>query len=372
MKKLIGPALLSLLLVGVSAGVYLSATDRQASVAQVEGAGKPAAMVTVNGLSGSEKIPFLTDPRVTAILRANGIQLQVRKAGSREIAFSPDLKSQDFAFPAGSPGANKVKSATKAKQEFTPFYTPMVIASWKPIAELLEKNGIVKKQKDAWYVVDMPKLLTWMEEGKRWKDVPGNSVYPVNKSVLVATTDVRKSNSAAMFLALASYMANAEEVVSSEAAVQKVLPAVAPLFLRQGYQESSTAGPFEDYLSMGMGKAPLVMIYEAQFIEYLAKTPAAQRNPDMVLMYPSPTVFTKHTLVPFTDNGARLGELLSTNPELQKLAAEYGLRINNSALFSKTQEARGIKVPATLIDVIDPPSYEWMETLIQAIERQMK
>lgn len=371
-KKLLGPALLGLLLIGVGTGVYLSATDHQATAIQVKQVGTAAVMATVRGLSGSEKIPFLTDPRVAAILQANGIQLEVRKAGSREIALSPDLKSLDFAFPAGAPGANKVKSATKAKQEFTPFYTPMVIASWKPIADLLEENGIVKKQDGAWYVVDMPKLLVWMKEGKRWKDIPGNSVYPVNKSVLVATTDVRKSNSAAMFLALASYMANAEEVVSSDEAVQKVLPVVAPLFLRQGYQESSTAGPFEDYLSMGMGKAPLVMVYEAQFIEYLAKTPVAQRNPEMVLMYPSPTVFTKHTLVPLTNKGTRLGELLTTHPELQKLAAEYGLRINDGALFKKTQEARNIQVPTTLIDVIDPPSYEWMEKMIQAIELQTK
>ena len=371
-KKLLGPALLGLLLMGVGTGVYLSATDHQATDTQTKQIGTAAAMATVRGLSGSEKIPFLTDPRVAGILQANGIQLEVRKAGSREIALSPDLKSLDFVFPAGAPGANKVKSATKTKQEFTPFYTPMVIASWKPIANLLEENGIVKKQNGAWYVVDMTKLLVWMKEGKRWKDVPGNSVYPVNKSVLVATTDVRKSNSAAMFLALASYIANAEEVVSSEEAVQKVLPVVAPLFLRQGYQESSTAGPFEDYLSMGMGKAPLVMVYEAQFIEYLAKTPVAQRNPEMVLMYPSPTVFTKHTLVPITSNGTRLGELLTTNPELQKLAAEYGLRINDGALFKKTQEARNIQVPTTLIDVIDPPSYEWMEKMIQAIELRAK
>jgi hypothetical protein len=40
------------------------------------------------------------------------------------------------------------------------------------------------------------------------------------------------------------------------------------LFLRQGFQESSSAGPFEDDTTMGMGKAPLVMIYESQFLEY--------------------------------------------------------------------------------------------------------
>lgn len=368
-RKVVGPVLLVLLLVGVAAGIYYSAGDQR--VAEAEAA-RQAAMVTVRGLVGSEKMPFLQDARLQAVAERHGLRLEVRKAGSREMAFSPELKDQDFAFPAGAPGAAKIKENLRSGQEITPFFTAMAIASWRPLAELLEQQGIVRRSSDAWYVVDMPKLLRWMSEGKRWRDIPGNTAFAVSKSVLVSTTDVRKSNSAAMYLALASYLLNNNEVVAGEAAAQRVLPALTPLFLKQGYQESSSAGPFDDYLTMGMGKAPLVMVYEAQYIEYLARTPAAQRNPDMVLLYPSPTVFTKHTLVPLTENGARLGRLLAEDPEIQTIAAEYGLRINNSRVFKEMQQSRGIVVPENLIDVVDPPAYEWLERMIQAIERQMQ
>lgn len=358
-----------LLLLGIGGGIYYSATGKHTVEST---AARTAAPAAVNGLSGSEKMPFLQDPRVLSVLEKNGLHLNARKAGSREMAFNPELKTQDFAFPAGAPGAGKVKEAIKARQEFTPFYTVMTIASWRPIAELLEKHGVVSKRNDTWYVVDMPKLMQWMAQGKRWRDIPGNTAYPVNKSILVSTTDVRKSNSAAMFLALASYLTNGNEVVSDEEAVRKVMPSLLPLFLKQGYQEASSAGPFEDYVTMGMGKAPLVMIYEAQFIEYLATTPKEARNPDMVLLYPSPTVFTKHVLVPLTDKGARLGQVLTEDPGLQKIAAEYGLRVNNQAVFTQVQHSRGILAPETLLDVIDPPSYEWLERMIQEIEQKMR
>ncbi len=81
---------------------------------------------------------------------------------------------------------------------------------------------------------------------------------------MIVSTDVRKSNSAAMYLALASYVVNGNNVVQNEEDIQRVIPLVEPLFLKQGYSEYSSEGPFEDYLSMGIGKAPLVMIYEAQ------------------------------------------------------------------------------------------------------------
>lgn len=363
-RKVVGPLLLVLLLAGVVAGIYFSASERLTAPA---GASTP-----VVGLAGSEKMALLQDPRLLAVAAKHGLELVVRKAGSREMAFHPDLKQQDFAFPAGAPGANKVKESVKARQDFTPFYTVMAIASWRPIAELLERQGIVQRQQDTWYLVDLPKLMQWMAAGKRWRDIPGNNVFPVNKSVLISTTDVRKSNSGAMYLALASYLLNGNEVVAGNEAVARVMASLAPLFLKQGYQEASSAGPFDDYLTMGMGKAPLVMVYEAQFIEHLARTPAAQRNPDMVLLYPTPTVFTKHTLVPLTEAGARLGQLLSEDPELQRLAAEYGLRGSHAAVFKDMQQSRGIQVPEKLLDVVDPPAYEWLERMIQAIEQQMQ
>ncbi|MFZ5483852.1 MAG: hypothetical protein ACOZB0_06430 [Pseudomonadota bacterium] len=364
MRKFVGPALTLLLAAGVGVAIWLSFQGKQKE-------DRIASVIEVKGLSGSEKIPFLQDPNVLAQLEKQGIRLQAQKAGSREIALRPDLKDFDFAYPAGVPAATKLQKQLNLPQAFPTFFTPMAVASWKPVVAVLEANGVVEKRGNAWYIIDMMKLLAWMEERKRWRDLPGNTQYPVGKSILVSTTDVRTSNSAAMYLALLSYLANERNVVQNEAQATAVLSKVAPLFLRQGYQESSSAGPFEDYVSMGMGKAPLVMVYESQFIEYLAKTPANARNPDMVLLYPEPTVYTKHVLVPLNDKGRRVGEVLANDETLQRLAVEYGYRVSHPALFRETNKARGIEVPDSLIDVIDPPAYEVLERMISSIEHQM-
>jgi hypothetical protein len=364
-RKVLGPLLTLLLLAGIGIGIWLSSQEK---VAQ----DRAAAVVEIKGLTGSEKLPFLSDARVQKRLEQLGMRVSVQKAGSRQIALRPDLKQFDFGFPAGVPAAAKLQRSQGVRQTFPTFFTPMVVASWKPVVAVLEANGIVQQRGQAWYIIDMGKLLVWMVEGRRWRDIPANSQYPVGKSVLVSSTDVRDSNSAAMYLALVSYLVNSRNVVQDDQQIAEVLPQVAPLFLKQGYQESSSAGPFEDYVSMGMGKAPLVMAYESQFIEYLSKTPQQARNPGMVLLYPEPTVYTKHVLVPFNDKGRKLGEALASDPELQRLAVEYGFRVNDPALFREINAKRGIQAPETLLDVIDPPTYEVVEKMINAIEQRMK
>jgi hypothetical protein len=69
------------------------------------------------------------------------------------------------------------------------------------------------EDKGGCYTLDMRKFMSLMAEGKRWKDLQDNSTYAVNKSILISSTDVRKSNSAARYLALASFVANDNNVV---------------------------------------------------------------------------------------------------------------------------------------------------------------
>src|SRR5262249_3052641 len=138
-------------------------------------------------------------------------------------------------------------------------------------------------------------------------------------------TDVRTSNSAAMYLSLASYVLNGQAVVQSQAEVDQVLPKASELFMRQGFQETSSAGPFEDYLALGMGKTPLLVAYESQFVTFMLSHPDRVSG-DMVLIYPVPTVYSKHVLVPYNERGDRLGKALVEDPELQSLAHEFGFR----------------------------------------------
>lgn len=370
MKKYLGPGLAIVLLLGVAAGIVFSAKDKrtgdQAARQAATDQAAAARQISVRVLTGSEKLDFLRDPELTRILAGEGIVLDVQKAGSREIATRPDLKQYDVAYPAGAAAAKKIAAATGSRRIYNSFYTPMAVASWKQLLPTLEGNGIVHQQGGTYFIVDMRKLVALMENGARWKELQPNPDYAVSKSVLITSTDVRTSNSAAMYLALASYLANGDNVVDTDAAADAVADRLTHLFAKQGYQESSSSGPFEDYVTMKLGKSPLVMIYEQQFLEYAFKHPTV--DPNMVLLYPQPTILTKHTLVAISDKGARLSELFERDPRIQAIAHRYGLRgSDNTALFAQAR-ARKLEVPQTLVDVVDPPTYDLLERMISRIE----
>ena len=142
---------------------------------------------------------------------------------------------------------------------------------------------------------------------------------------------------------------------------------LAPLFLRQGFVASSSEEPFDDYLVQGMGKSPMVMIYESQFIQRAAAADGSI-TPDMVLIYPDPTIFSKHTFVGLTADGIRLGDFLTNDPEMRTLATQYGFRTTDTAAFTKFVADHKLAVPDTLINVIDPPTYETLEAMITRLE----
>ena len=362
-KKWLGPLLGVLLLGGIGAGIWYSFSDKSAAT---QTAARAANQITVRVVSGSEKIPLLKDERLVKVMSKYNITLDVQKAGSREIASLPDLKTFDVAFPAGQPAAEKIRLTAGAKKTATAFATPMVVASWKPIAETLVSNGIVKQEAGAYWILDMAKLLDLMATGKRWRDLPNNTAFSVGKSVLVSTTNVSTSNSAAQFLALSSYLFNGAEVVATAEQADAAARKVAPLFARQGFLESSSSGPFEDYLAIGMGKTPLVWIYEAQFLEQ-----ALQRGmkPEMVLLYPRPTIFTKHVMVALSDKGVRFVEAMA-DPAVLAIAAEYGYRSENSGgleTIRSSAKAKGLALP-DLVDLVDAPAYDMLERMIVAIE----
>ncbi|SNY76672.1 hypothetical protein SAMN04244553_0788 [Nocardia amikacinitolerans] len=319
------------------------------------------ALTTVHGVVGSEKMAFFEDPRVVEALARHGLKAEVEPAGSRQIA-SIDLANHSFAFPSSAPAAERIQRARNVATKYTPFASPMAIATFRPIADLLTAAGVVRPGPVSTF--DMARYLELVGRNTEWAHLPDNTAYPVRKNILVSTTDPRTSNSAAMYLAIAGFVANDRAVVQGAEAEKRVLPIVSRLFTGQGYAENSSAGPFQEYLTAGMGPTPLVMIYEAQFVEAAVQ---GQLKPDMVLTYPSPTVLSTHTLVPLDESGDRLGRLLSTDPELQRLAAEHGFRTGDAAQFAQVTAENKVPVPANLIDVVDAPTFETMEHLLDGV-----
>lgn len=354
-RRLAAVGLALVLLVAVVVAVAFSAKDKLASPT-----------VALHGLIGSEKLGFFHDPRVVAALKRGGFDVTVNTAGSRDIA-SRDLKGQDFAFPAGAPSGEKVRKDHAGAVAQVPFFTPMAIATWKPIVALLEAAGVAHDS-GQYVSLDMAAYMALVAKDTRWKDLPGNTAYPVNKSLLITSTDVRTSNSAAMYLSLASYVANGNNIVQTNSGLDQLVDGLAPIFLRQGFVAASSDAPFQDYLVQGMGKSPMVMIYKSQFVERAASGDGSV-TPDMVLMYPDPTIFSKHTYVSLSPDGARLGDFITTDPEMRTLATQFGFRTSDAAGFRSFVAAHQLAVPDSFLNVIDPPTYETLEAMIKRLEQ---
>lgn len=372
------------LLAALGGGLFYSTFDRKQEVATqnaiADESRRAAQMVELSGLIALDVEPFFQDARVIKLLADNNFRAKVVRVGSREMAGKVTKDATpDFFMPSGVVAGNQISEAAKkagfTTATYSPYFTPMVIASWVPIARILAANGMAAPAgeggaKDNIYDVNLAKLTEAMLAKKRWRDLAHAQSYDVGRSVLVSTTDVRKSNSAAMYLALTSYAINGSEVISNKDTARKVALQVADLYKRQGYQESYVNGNFDDYVGIGMGKTPLAFIYENQLVSYALTRKSVDK--EMVLMYPKPTIFNKVVVVTMRDKAKPFAELLSNNAQLQAIATEYGFRTNNATALAEAATKAGLAIKPRIVDVIDPPSYEIMAEMIEVITQEMK
>ncbi len=328
----------------------------------------------VTGLVAVDVDPFFADERVQRILRDKGFAVKVTRAGSRDMADKVAAGAKpDFWFPSGVLAANRIddesRKVNQALTQTTPFNSPLVVASWAPIATILEANGIAHRTSEHVYGLNMDKLAELMLAKKRWSELKGASGYDVKRSVLVSTTDVRKSNSAAMYLALMSQALNGGDVLTDHAAAKASAARLAALFKRQGFQENYVNGNFDDYVQIGIGKTPLAFIYEYQLAGYAIAHKGVPS--DMVLMYPEPTIVNKFVFLAASARGKALQLELATNVELQKIAADMGLRTADPSGFAAAVKPSGLAVQDRVVQVVDPPAYELMTDMIDTVTTEM-
>jgi len=385
MNKNLKNALITVaLLTALGGGLFYSTLDRKQETASrtaiADETRRAAQMVELSGLIAVDVEPFFKDERVVKLLYENNFRANVIRIGSREMAgrVAKDT-APDFFMPSGVVAGNQISEAAKkagyTTATYSPYFTPLVIASWVPIAKILAANKIAAPvgeggSKDNIYDVDLVGLTNLMLSKKRWRDLAQSQAYEVSRSVLVSTTDVRKSNSAAMYLALTSYAINGSEVISNMESARKIALQVADLYKRQGYQESYVNGNFDDYVGIGIGKTPLAFIYENQLVGYAIGRKAVDK--EMVLMYPKPTIFNKVIVVTMREKAKPFAELLSSNPQLQAIATEYGFRTSIAAALPEAANKVGLVIKPRIVDVIDPPSYEIMAEMIDVIAKEMK
>ena len=367
-------AVITAVLVAVFGGaLYFALRGQQQLRIGQQQAVEVANTVVLKGLIALDVEPYFKDERVVRALAAKKLPVSVVRVGSRDMGGKVVAGAgPDFFFSSGVVAANQiVEAARKANlpaTQMAPFYTPLVIASWEPIAKILVANGVAKAVSPKVYGVDMGKLTELMLARKRWKDLKGAADYEVGRSVLVSTTDLRRSNSGAMYLALTS-QALLGDIVTDRATAQQVSLKLAELFKRQGYQENYVDGNFDDYVAIGIGKTPMAFIYENQLVRYALTKGGV--GADMVLLYPLPTIVNKVVFVAMNDRAKALGTALSNDPELQAIAVEYGFRIADTDKFVTALKPTGLAVEPRLIQVVDPPSAEIMAEMIDTVAKEM-
>lgn len=351
MNKTIRVGLVVVLTLAFGAGVWKSVTTPPAASDAQTGGTSSAAKSKVRLLTGSAKFGFLQDPELAQLLSDNGLELTLTKSG----AFAQDVtKASDFdaVWPAGAAAAADFSKAWKAPSTYPVFSTPLAVASWQRLMPVLQANGLAKATGAAHGDLYLDKALPLMLAGKRWNQLRDNDVFAVNRGFLVSTPDVRKSTTGGLYVSMLAYLLNNSEAPADIPSAQDLADELSPLITRQGFQESTLAGPFEDYLGQGMGKAPLVLIYESQFVE--AKRAGKLRDAH-VLLYPQPGLVLKHIVVARTDAGKKLGRILAEDPKAQAIAAKYGFRTNSPAVFSAAMAELKLDAPE-LLNIADAPS----------------
>jgi hypothetical protein len=368
-KRLIGTLVL-LTLFGGALFFALRSNDDNRLIAQEQAA--VANAEPLKGFITVEMEPLFKDERVVRALAQAKLPVHVARVGSRDMAARIGGADQpDFFLASGVVAANMIadaaRKAGRTATQTSPFHTPLVVASWEPIAKILAANGMARSVAPRVYGLDMEKLTQAMLAKQRWRDLKASGDYAVSRSVLVSTTDIRRSNSAAMYLALTSAALNGDVVADRGAAV-KYAGQLAELFKRQGFQENYVNGAFDDYLSIGMGKTPLTFIYESQM---LAQAQKGGVRPEMVLMYPQPTIVNKIVFVAMSDRARLLAERLAADKTLQAVALEQGFRTGDTAAFTAAAEKAGLAVDVRMNQVIDPPGFDLMFEMIDIVSREM-
>lgn len=321
---------------------------------------------TLNGYLGGEKIGLFEDEEIQKILKKKyQVEFEYSRAGSFDMV-TADQTGRNYLFPSSQTSLEYYQDIYgKAVSDEIIFNTPLVLYSHKAVVEALEKKGVVWEQDDIYYA-DMKKLVELIQNNTPWSDVGLPELYG---SVSVDTTDPVKSNSGNMFAALLATVLNEGEAVDAVSA-NRILPQLKGIFEKLGYMETSSSDLFHQFLRMGIGAKPIIAGYESQLLEYAAEKPKEYETikDDVVMIYPTPTVWSTHIYIALDDQGKKGIEALS-DEEIQKLAWEkHGFRTSGYDISSKGGAGKVTGVCKQLTSVINMPEYDVMKRIMEGLQ----
>ena len=322
------------------------------------------AVTEISGYVGGEKIGLVEDEEVRDILRSRyHLSIDYARAGSLEM-ITADASGRDFLFPSNQTALELYErlNGEPVKSEII-LNTPIVLYTRTAVAQALVREGIASTAKGVYYV-DMEQLAAAIESGKTWEEIGLPQLYG---NVAVGTTDPTKSNSGNMFAGLlANTLCGG---VANEESLPEILPRLQKIFERLGYMESSSSDLFDQFLKTGMGAKPLIAGYESQLLEFAAENPEVweQVKGDLVMLYPTPTVWSSHVYIALNETGAAGIDAL-LDEDIQRLAWEkHGFRTGVYDVPSDTEHFGVDGVAEQVTQVAPMPDADTMDQIIKAL-----
>ena len=241
--------------------------------------------------------------------------------------------------------------------------TPIVIYSWGEVVDALIKEKIVTETDGVYYITDMDKLITYILEGKKWKDIGLNLYGQIN----IASTDPVTSSPGATYYGLLLSILSEAQVTNEN--VEKNLPKLKDFYTKSGYMNNTPADLFERYLKTGMGGEPMIVDYEKSIIDFANSSKDAfnQVKDDIRILYPKPTIWNSHCFAAFTKNGRKLYDALN-DPEIGQIAWEkYGFR---TGITGGTYDVKdiGIGVPQKITSTVSSLKMDTYNKLIEYLK----
>ena len=324
-----------------------------------------ARVTLLDGYLGGEKIGLFEDEEAAEILRREyHLEFQYSRAGSLDMV-TADQTGMDYLFPSSQTAlAYYEDEKGQPVQDEIIFNTPIVLYTHQLVLDALMREGIVEEEEGVYYA-DMVKLTDLIMADTSWADLGVPELYG---KVSVDTTDPAKSNSGNMFAALLANVLNGGETVD-ETTVENVIPKLQEIFARLGYMETSSSDLFNQFLRMGVGAKPMIAGYESQLLEFAVENPEdyEQMKDDLVMIYPSPTVWSTHVYIAL-DEAGRAGAEALLDRDIQKLAWEkHGFRTSTYGAASQSFEGIIEEMAPEVTRVMQVPDYPAMRRIIDSL-----
>lgn len=331
---------------------------------------------TVYVATGGGKENFLADEEVNKIMKkkyglnviydswSNGKLIKnplVREDGTKyDVMFCSDQRFYDYYKLA--PNTTKGESAryTVQKGGLT-LNTPIVIYSWDTVVDALIEQKIVTEKDGIYYITDMPKLISYILEGKKWKDIGVDMLYG---SINIDSTDpVTSSPGATYYGLLLSIMCDGE---ITDEAVAENLPKLKEFYTKSGYMNNTPADLFELYLKTGVGGKPMIVDYEKSVIDFANSNPDGweQVKDKMRILYPTPTIWNSHCIASFDEAGDEYYEAYE-DKEIQQIAwSKYGFRTGVTGGNYDVTQVNVKGIPQSIISTVSSLKMNVYEQLI--------